>query len=100
MASAVPNCGRCGSSDVRVGIVCDPCRAMKGRDIRLLSDRFIDDRPIVRLGDVGAWSMVRHADYTSAAPFVISRRTWDRCPALHGAAENAKGGRERKPNEA
>jgi hypothetical protein len=32
--------------------------------------------------------------------FVISRRTWDRCPALHGAAENAKGGRERKPNEA
>lgn len=38
-------------------------------------------QPVVRLGDVGKWTMVRHADYPSALPFVISRKDWDKLPA-------------------
>lgn len=37
-------------------------------------------RPLVRLGDVGNWSVVRRADFPSAAPFVISRKEWDKLP--------------------
>ena len=37
-------------------------------------------QPIVRLGDVGRWSMVRRADSRNAAPFVITRKEWDALP--------------------
>lgn len=52
------------------------------REIRILpriSGSKDDSIPIVRLGDVGVWSMVRRADFATAAPFVISRKTWDKC---------------------
>jgi hypothetical protein len=35
-------------------------------------------QPLIRLGDVGRWSMVRRADFPKAAPFVISRKDWDK----------------------
>jgi hypothetical protein len=54
--------------------------------IRLLPKHFdgndwhYTEQPIVRLGDVGRWSMVRRADFRSSAPFVISRKEWDTLP--------------------
>lgn len=47
------------------------------REVRLV-DRGHICIPSVRLGDVGRWSMVRRADSPTAAPFVISRKDWDR----------------------
>lgn len=56
----------------------------KSREIRMQPFESVyrgeNDRPLVRLGDVGVWSMVRRADMPSAMPFVISRREWDRLP--------------------
>jgi len=54
------------------------------REVRLQPrpDKFVGGkwsyimRPIVRLGSVGVWSMVRHADHPSALPFVVSNRDW------------------------
>lgn len=39
------------------------------------------DIPIVKLGDVGKWSVVRRADLPQAMPFVVSRKDWDKYPA-------------------
>ncbi len=38
------------------------------------------EQPIVKLGEVGKWSMVRNAEHPQAAPFVISNKDWDRLP--------------------
>lgn len=46
------------------------------REIRIMP-RGDESTPIVRLGDVGAWSVVRHADFPSAAPFVVTRKNWN-----------------------
>jgi hypothetical protein len=45
------------------------------------------DQPLVRLGDVGRWSMVRRADIPGAAPFVISRKEWDKLPHPNNTGE-------------
>lgn len=37
-------------------------------------------QPLIRMGDIGVWSMVRRADVVGAAPFVISRKDWDKLP--------------------
>lgn len=39
-----------------------------------------EPQEIVRLGDVGAWSMCRVAGYRDSAPFVMSRKEWDKLP--------------------
>ena len=65
---------------------------MAKREIRLdeIPDRFdgrrwvMKTRPIVKIGDVGVWSMVRRADFPGAMPFVISRKKWDNLPAKEG----------------
>jgi hypothetical protein len=52
--------------------------------IREIPDRFDGKkwhtRPqaLVRLGDVGKWSMVRPVEYPGACPTVISRKDWDK----------------------
>lgn len=52
--------------------------------IRMIHDRFDGkawsyvEQPVVLLGDVGKWSMVRRADSPQAMPFVISRKERDR----------------------
>ena len=52
--------------------------------IRQIPSRFdgrkweTEPQPLVRLGDVGKWSMVRRADFPQACPFVISRKDWDK----------------------
>lgn len=59
---------------------------MKEREVRVrqLPDRFdgkqwlTRPQPLIRLGEVGRWSMVRHADYPSGCPFVISTKEWDK----------------------
>lgn len=58
--------------------------------IRLLPDCFVGgkwthlEQPLVRLGDVGVWSMVRRADFPTACPFVISRKQWDKLALASG----------------
>lgn len=37
-------------------------------------------QPLVRLGEVGKWSMVRHAEFPQAAPFVLSTKEWEKLP--------------------
>lgn len=37
-----------------------------------------EPQPIVRLGTVGAWSMVRRTERPHAVPFVISNKEWDK----------------------
>jgi hypothetical protein len=46
-------------------------------------------QPLVRMGDVGLWSMVRRADVKGAAPFVISRKDWEKLPLLDEKAPSA-----------
>lgn len=41
--------------------------------------------PVVRLGIVGNWSMVRNANYRDAMPFVVSNKDWDRAALEEGA---------------
>ena len=54
--------------------------------VRQLPDRFDGKRwhtkpqEILRLGDVGRWSMVRVADAPHAVPFVMTRKEWDKLP--------------------
>lgn len=54
--------------------------------IRLIYDRFDGkawsyvEQPVVLLGDVGKWSVVRRADSPQAMPFIVSRKEWDRLP--------------------
>ena len=68
------------------------------RDVRIrqIPDRFdgrkwhTKPQPVVRLGDVGKWSMVRHADHPCALPFVISRKDWDKLPAKAIEAQRAE----------
>lgn len=43
-----------------------------------------EGRPLVRMGDVGVWTMVRRADFRNAMPFVISRKDWDKLPLQEG----------------
>lgn len=53
------------------------------REVRIQPNSYTgggETRPLVKLGDVGAWSMVRRADMPTAAPFVISRKDWDKLP--------------------
>jgi hypothetical protein len=37
-----------------------------------------EPQPIVKMGDVGKWAMVRRADYPQACPFVISLKEWNK----------------------
>lgn len=37
-------------------------------------------QPIVRLGEVGKWSVVRHAMFPQACPFVLSTKEWNKLP--------------------
>lgn len=63
---------------------------MMERDVRVrqLHDRFDGKRwhtkpqEIVRLGDVGKWSMCRVKAIPNACPFVMSRKEWDKLPSL------------------
>lgn len=54
--------------------------------VRQLPDHFVGRRwltkpqKIVRLGDVGRWSMCRVWDAPQAMPFVMSRKDWDKLP--------------------
>jgi hypothetical protein len=54
--------------------------------VRQLPERFDGKRwhmkpqEIVRLGDVGKWTMARVADHPQAVPFVLSRKEWDNLP--------------------
>lgn len=52
---------------------------MPAREVRIQSEHYLIPRPLV-LVDSKAWVMVRRADCLGAAPFVISRKEWERMP--------------------
>jgi hypothetical protein len=71
--------------------------------IRQLPDRFdgkiwhTKPQPLVHLGDVGKWAMVRVAAYSSACPFVLSRKEWDKLPAQGIETRSAIDAKRRGP---
>jgi hypothetical protein len=46
--------------------------------------------PVVQMGEVGKWSMVRHANYPHAMPFVISTLDWNRLKARAALAQKTQ----------
>lgn len=40
------------------------------------------EQPLIRLGDVEGWSVVKRADVRGAIPFLIARKEWDALPPL------------------
>jgi hypothetical protein len=77
-----------GPSHMRAG------KPLVAREVRLrqIPERFdgkkwhYSNQPIVRLGDVGNWSVVRRADMAQAMPFVISRKDWMKLPIQEPAS--------------